>query len=328
MTHLPTLQPRIRWHLARSLPRLSSYCALHTRQAQTTEELVRVRRNSLARLRRHDGAWCWMQARGVPVLRDDGTVAEWVGVHRDVTLHREAAAQLDALAAEREHMVAQLTQGQRMETVGRLMGGVAHDFNNMLTAVLGNLELLQRRAGNEPTLQRLIGGTRQAAVRGAELVAGLLAFSRARAARTEALDLSALLDGFAPLLRHAVGTGISVELELDRTLPPVEADAGQLETAVLNVAFNARDAMGADGGALVIRTARAATDAIGERPGAVLSLSDTGPGLTPDALARCFEPRFTTKVAGRGSGLGLSQVAGFARQSGGYATVATVISVD
>jgi signal transduction histidine kinase/DNA-binding response OmpR family regulator len=221
----------------------------------------------------------------------------------------------------------QLVQAQKMETVGQLTGGIAHDFNNLLTVILGNLDLIGRHITGE-RLQRQIGAMRHAAERGQSLTGHLLAFSRRQHLSPETLDINRLVARFEPLVRHAIGESVLFETELSAESVVCEVDPAQLETALLNLAVNARDAM-PNGGhlGLKVRPLADGDDLLTERPPDSsgpwigLTVSDTGTGMAPDVIARAFEPFFTTKEIGKGSGLGLSQVYGFVRQSGGFVAI-------
>jgi CheY-like chemotaxis protein len=205
--------------------------------------------------------------------------------------------------------------------VGQLTGGIAHDFNNLLTTVLSNLALLRKRLPVEdPKAARLLDNAVQGAERGAALTQRLLAFGRRQALRPEIVYVPALIEGMSALLRSSLGSSVRIRLRFPEGLPPVEVDANQLELAVLNLAVNARDAM-PDGGMLTV-TARkeCRIDSEGELPAGlyvVLGVGDTGQGMDDATLARAMEPFFTTKGVGKGTGLGLAMVHGFAAQTGG-----------
>ncbi len=196
-----------------------------------------------------------------------------------------------------------------MEAVGQLTGGVAHDFNNLLTVVLGNIDIMGRKAEDEPRRGRRIDAVRQAAERGRDLTRQLLAFSRRQHLSPVSLDVNTLIADFAPLLRQAVGAAVTLKLDLAKEALCAHVDPTQLETVLLNLAVNARDAM-PEGGRLSIATRR-------DEDLVAIEVSDTGVGMSPEVRERVFEPFFTTKEVGRGSGLGLSQVYGFVRQSEG-----------
>ncbi|CAN5297463.1 hypothetical protein BH10PSE3_BH10PSE3_30770 [soil metagenome] len=217
---------------------------------------------------------------------------------------------------ERRGLEEQLSHARKMEAVGQLTGGVAHDFNNLLTVVLGNIELIRRRTGEQHELARQIDAVRQAAEKGGALTRQLLAFSRRQRLNPLTVDLNALIADFAPLIRQAVGEAVSIELDLDADPLPAHLDPAQFESALLNLAVNARDAM-EGGGQLTI----AAKVLGGHDPKIVVTVRDTGEGMDAEVASRIFEPFFTTKEIGKGSGLGLSQVYGFVRQSGGEISV-------
>ena len=239
----------------------------------------------------------------------------------------DANDQLTAEIAERQQTEARLVQSQKMEAIGQLTGGVAHDFNNLLAAVVGSLDLLQRRTDDEKLL-RLARNAMQAAERGAKLTGQLLAFSRRQQLKPSVVDVNALVLRTSDLLASSIGPQVEIETVLDRQAWPALVDANQLELMILNLAINARDAMSGEG-QLTIRTStmtQAQSDAAGDlAPGDYLALSvtDTGSGMSEAVLARAFEPFFTTKSEGKGTGLGLSQVYGFARQSGGIARISS-----
>jgi signal transduction histidine kinase/CheY-like chemotaxis protein len=237
--------------------------------------------------------------------------------------------QLRAEVREREATQALLQQSQKMEVIGQLTGGVAHDFNNLLTAVLGNLELASRRSADRPEVQRLLANATRAAERGAALTQRMLAFGRRQFLRPQAVDLAALLAGMEDLLARTIGPTVLIGIEAEPGLWRARADANQLELVVLNLAINARDAM-PNGGHLRIRAANRSIVAgeghvAGLPPGdyVQLSLHDDGIGMDAPTLARVLEPFFTTKPAGKGSGLGLSMAQGVAAQLGGGLAIAS-----
>jgi len=221
---------------------------------------------------------------------------------------------------------AELRQAQKMEALGQLTGGVAHDFNNLLTVLQGSLEMLSGRQRNDQ-LQARVDTALRTVERGERLTEQLLAFARRQPLTRATLDLNAQLRRMAELLARTVGSGVAIQADLTPDLSPVEADATQLELAVINLAINARDAM-PGGGELRIRTFNSAAQPRGAPEQTAnsgdfvgLEISDTGTGMPPEVAARAFEPFFTTKEAGKGTGLGLSMVYGFARQSGGSASI-------
>ena len=221
-----------------------------------------------------------------------------------------------------------LHQEQKLEIVGRLSGGVAHDFNNLLTVILGNADMLVEDTEGNATLQSLAQMIADAALRGGELTQRLLAFARQQPLNPVGVDLNGLTRGMEEQIRRTVGDDIEIVMALGKDLPPALADAGQIEAALSNLVANSRDAIPA-GGRLMIETASVFLDADYARrerelkAGAyvMLAVTDTGSGMTTDTLRRVFEPFFTTKEVGRGSGLGLSMVFGFAKQSGGHVKI-------
>jgi nitrogen-specific signal transduction histidine kinase/CheY-like chemotaxis protein len=232
---------------------------------------------------------------------------------------------LTAEIAEREKAEARLVQAQKMEALGQLTGGLAHDFNNLLTAVVGSLDLLLRRTDDE-RLRRLAGNALQAAERGAQLTAQLLAFSRRQRLSPTALNANDVVSGMGDLLARSIGPHIRIETKLDSQLWNALADPTQLEVMVLNLALNARDAM-PSGGRLTIETCnfplvpRALKNELAPGEYVAIAVTDTGTGMSPEVQSKAFEPFFTTKETGRGTGLGLSQLYGFAKQSGGTARI-------
>ncbi|MBX9947244.1 MAG: DUF4118 domain-containing protein [Reyranella sp.] len=226
----------------------------------------------------------------------------------------------------RETAEAQVRQTQKMEAVGRLTGGIAHDFNNMLAIVIGSLDLARRRlARGDGDVARLVDAALDGANRGAQLTRRLLAFSRQQALAPVVLDVSGLVQDMAELLRRVIGERVDLETVVGGGLWRVKADPGQLESAILNLAVNARDAM-PEGGRLTIEARNAPLDDGNAArkagvPGGqyvMVAVSDTGTGMSPEVAARAIDPFFTTKTVDRGSGLGLSQVYGFVSQSGGH----------
>jgi signal transduction histidine kinase len=226
----------------------------------------------------------------------------------------QANAELKVQVTERGKAEEQLRQAHKMQALGQLTGGIAHDFNNLLTVIQGSADMLRRPGLEEPKRLRFAEAVVQASARAAALTRQLLAFARRQPLQPEIIDVNGLIREMIDLLDRTLGERIEVETLLAGESCTVEADRAQLESAVLNIAVNARDAM-LDGGRLIIRTAREDAGQGGTMVG--LSISDSGTGMDEDTLARAFEPFFTTKETGRGTGLGLSQVYGFASQSGG-----------
>jgi signal transduction histidine kinase len=237
------------------------------------------------------------------------------------TANRQLLAQID----ERERVEATLRRMQRLEAVGQLTSGVAHDFNNLLTVILGNVGFLEKdlqKAGLDGKLLQRLGYMRSAAERGAKLTDQLLSFSRRQRLEPKPLDLNEVVSAMRDLLQSTMGGSIRIDTNLSHSLGLALVDPTQLELAILNLAINARDAMEI-GGALSVSTANVKLGAPinpEEAPAGEyveIVVSDTGSGMSPDVLSKAFEPFFTTKEVGKGSGLGLSQVLGFAKQSDG-----------
>ena len=244
----------------------------------------------------------------------------------------EANRRLLEQMAERERAEAALRQAQRIEALGQLTGGVAHDFNNLLTVLIGNIELVERSAAPDPSLHARLGAMRAAAERGALLTGHLLAFARRQSLSPRPVDLNAVVAGMQELLRSALGHGVQLEAKLAPDLWAAMVDPTQIELVILNLVINARDAM-PKGGSVTVETENChrlpsgRSEAPVEGEYVALRVRDVGTGMTPVVQARAFEPFFTTKGPGAGSGLGLSQVFGTARQSGGDVTIDTTPQV-
>ena len=244
----------------------------------------------------------------------------------------KALESLRAEAAERGHAEEALRQSQKMEAIGRLTGGIAHDFNNILQGIAGSVEIARRRVGEGriADAQRFLDATKTAVDRAGALTHRLLAFARRQRLDPRPVDPDGLVAGMAEMIRRTMGPGIRVELNLRDGAWGVLCDPNELESALLNLCINARDAM-PEGGRLVIGTADAHLSAedISEeeaQPGdfVEISVADTGEGMPPEVMARVFEPFYTTKPLGQGTGLGLSQVYGFVRQSRGIVQIESV----
>ena len=309
------------------------------------------------RVRRSDGVWRNFAVRGLPILREDGSIDEWVGVHTDITEQRAAErsllAQATALAAqvrhreraeeqlrllnenlearviaeidERRQAEAKLAQAQKLESIGKLTGGVAHDFNNLLQVISGSLHLLSKDIAGNERAQRLVANAMAGVSRGAKLAAQLLAFGRRQPLEPRVVNATRMVQGMDDMLRRALGGAIEIETVLGGGLWNTFVDPTQIENAVLNLAINARDAMNGSG-RLTIELANVHLDEAYAlqhdevAPGqyVMLAVSDTGAGMPPEVIARAFEPFFSTKPEGKGSGLGLSMVYGFVKQSNGH----------
>ncbi len=293
------------------------------------------------RIRRADDeAECWIARRGEVVREGNGH--RLIGVIYDVTSAKEQEAQLRELAetlearveaevAERQQAEESLRQAQKMEAVGQLTGGIAHDFNNLLTIIIGNIDTVTRRldASSDPRVKRSLDNALKGAERAAALTQRLLAFSRQQPLEPKAIDVARLLAGMSDLLTRSITEAVAIQILSTPDLWRIEADPHQLENAILNLAVNARDAMGGSG-ALTF-AARNVTVGIGKvealAPGdyVAIEVSDTGSGMSPETVAKVFDPFFTTKEVGKGTGLGLSMVYGFAQQSGGGVEIASVV---
>ena len=265
---------------------------------------------------RKDGSRFWASVVVDAIKDDDGQLIGFAKITRDMTEQREAELRL-------EEVREQLFRSQKMEALGQLTGGLAHDFNNLLTAILGASGLAARNLDKPEKLTRMLDGIRNSAQRGASLTRQLLAFARAQPLDIKSIDLKTFLDDVTMLLRPSLRSNIEVVTELGDKLWNVDADAGALELSLLNLAFNARDAM-KDGGTLRIS---ATNETLNGKPDGLrgdhvaLRVADTGTGMSRETMDRVFEPFFTTKSFGEGTGLGLSQVFGFAKQLGGAVTV-------
>ncbi len=264
--------------------------------------------------RRKEGTLVDIVFSGAPLHDAEGGLAGFVFVLQDVT--------------ERRAIEAQLRQSQKMEAIGQLSGGIAHDFNNMLAAIIGNLEIALDEKRDVAPIHKLIETAIDVAARGGELVQRLLAFARRQMLVPRLIDVAAVIGGVVPILKRTLGESIAIDSRSEPGLWPVMADPAQLDSALLNLAINARDAM-PRGGTLTITANNITIDpdmapvfpdlVLGDY--VVVAVADTGTGMPPEVVARAFEPFFTTKETGKGTGLGLSMVYGFMRQSGGTAKI-------
>jgi len=289
------------------------------------------------RLRRRDGVYRWVLGRALPLRDEAGIIQRWFGTCTDIDDARQAAevlargrAELEQLveartadllraAEERRRAEEAMLQAEKLAALGQLTGGVAHDFNNLLQVVSSGAQLLRRPGLTEQRKTTILDGMVAAGQTARELTNQLLAFARHQPLAPQDFDLNARLLSLSRLLRQTLGSGIRITTDFAPDLWQAHCDPGQFEVALLNLAVNARDAM-PRGGALVLRTRNATLPAAGERLAGdyiQLAVQDSGTGMTPAVLSRVFEPFFTTKGVGQGSGLGLAQVFGFVRQSGG-----------
>ena len=300
------------------------------------------------RLRHRDGRYRWFRIRAEPVADAAGAVTHWAGSGTEIDrlvagreverLRREEAERrLAHEVADRAGTEARLAKAERIEAVGQLTSGVAHDFNNLLTVIIGNIEFLEAAIAapgqpapllHDPRTPARLAAMREAAERGGDLTRQLLAFARRQRLEPRPTDLNATMAELRGLLPAAIGGGIDVETDLQPGLWPALVDRTQIERMILNLATNAHDAARV-GDAILVGTRNrpvgaAEADALGLGGAGdfvEISVTDRGRGMTPQILARAFEPFFTTKPPGKGSGLGLAQVYGFARQSGGIVTL-------
>jgi len=265
---------------------------------------------------RKDGTRFWAHV-VIDAIRDErGEIIGYAKVTRDITERKEAEA---ALAQANE----ELMQSQKLEAIGRLTGGVAHDFNNLLMAISGSLELLRKRVPSDERLLRLVDNAMQGIQRGATLTQRMLAFARRQELRPGVVDVARLVDGMTDMLQRTLGPAIQIETQVPEGLPAILIDENQLELAILNLAVNAKDAM-PEGGRLVIRADEASARdnaALDAGHYVRLAIADTGEGMDAATLANATEPFFTTKGAGKGTGLGLAMVRGLSEQSGGTVTI-------
>lgn len=273
---------------------------------------------------RKDGSRFWANAIIDAIYDETGEVIGFAKITRDITDKKLAQEEFEAAREA-------LFQAQKMEAIGRLSGGIAHDFNNLLMAIHSSLELAHRRLPEDPKLRRLLNNASQGANRGAALTQRMLAFARRQTLKRQNIAVSNLLDGLKELVRHALGATIEVKFDIANDVDSIVADVNQLESAILNVVMNARDAMPA-GGALFISARRVAvargTDK--ELPHDVyvcLTITDTGMGMDGDTLMHATEPFFTTKGIGKGAGLGLPQVQGLLQQMGGRFILRSTLGV-
>src|SRR5512132_2662151 len=263
--------------------------------------------------KRKNGELFWELASVAPV-KDGETITNFVAVKEDIT--------------ERKQTEEQLRQAQKMQAVGQLTGGIAHDFNNLLAIITGNLQLLGERVGGDVRTREYFDDALWSAKRGGELTHRLLVFSRRQPLKPDVIDLNDVVRGMTELLRRTLGASIRIEEALAPNLWKAFADRGELENALVNLAVNARAAM-RSAGTLTLETRNAVLDEdYAEQyeevtPGeyVLLAVADTGTGMSPEIMQRAFEPFFTTKEVGQGSGLGLSMVYGFVKQTGGHISI-------
>ncbi|MDG5749550.1 PAS domain S-box protein [Qipengyuania sp. XHP0211] len=258
---------------------------------------------------RKDGSRFWASVVIDPIRSDDGELKGFTKITRDLTERKMAQEELDV---SRE----QFFQSQKMEAIGQLTGGVAHDFNNILAAILSSIRLARRRIDKGEDANDFLTNAAHAAERGATLTQRMLAFARKQELKLEAVDLKASVTDMTDLLQRTIGPNIAIQRDFPRHLPHVTADSAQIELAIMNLVVNARDAM-PNGGDIIISASEFEPEEGGETL-VKLSVKDTGEGMDADTQARAMDPFFTTKGVGKGTGLGLSMVRGMAEQCGGH----------
>ena len=297
------------------------------------------------RMQHQDMRYRWVFGRAQCVRDEDGAIVRWYGTCTDIDeivaardVLTRSRSELEALVTERTAALnlsqEALAQAQKMAAIGQLTGGIVHDFNNMLSIVIGNLDLARRRVVDEPRVLRLLDNAVEGARRAAELTARLLAFSRQTPLQPTVIEVNRLAARMSELLQRTLGEEVRIETVSAGGLWRTRADAAQLENAIVNLCVNARDAM-PGGRRLTIETGNAALDDAyaREHPGVPagqyvqISVGDTGTGMPPKIVARAFEPFYTTKEVGKGTSLGLSQVYGFIKQSGGHVKIYSEIDV-
>jgi PAS domain S-box-containing protein len=262
---------------------------------------------------RKDGTFFWASVIIDPI-REDGELIGFAKITRDITERRDAQLKL-------EQMQAQLAESQKLDALGQLTGGVAHDFNNLLMIISGSLHMLRKRVDDDPTLQRALTAIDGATKRGAALTSQLLTFARRQSVNPQAVDIVERINAVRDVLGTGVGGTARLQFDLDRSVWPVMVDVTELETALVNLVINARDAM-PDGGSITVAASNTTLrDGFDAGEYVAISVEDTGTGIAPDVLSKIFDPFFTTKPIGKGTGLGLSQVHGFAHQAGGTVKV-------
>lgn len=291
------------------------------------------------RIRAADGSYRWHLVRATPLRSSAGTVTGWVGTNTDIQERKTAEDQVAELNAtletrvqdrnnELETLYSTLRQSQKMEAIGNLAGGIAHDFNNLLQVITGNLQMAMRDLVEDSPAQERLAQAMKSVMRGATLASQLLSFARKQPLEPVVVNLESLLGQMIDILQSAIGEGVELQTRFADGLWNCSVDANSLENAILNLAINARDAMDRHG-TLTIAIGNAELSAAqaraypGVQPGqyVAVALSDTGSGIEPDVLERIFEPFFTTKAEGHGTGLGLSMVYGFVKQSGGHVAI-------
>jgi PAS domain S-box-containing protein len=262
---------------------------------------------------RKDGTFFWASVVIDPV-REHGELVGFVKITRDITERRETQLRF-------EQMQKQLAESQKLDALGQLTGGVAHDFNNLLMVISGSIHLLKKSAGNNPGVLRAISAIETASRRGAALTSQLLTFARRQSVNPQPIDLADRIEAVRGVLETGAGGGVTLVFDVENGVWPVIVDVSELETALVNLVINARDAMQMGGTIRIGVRNTTRTEAPNPGDHVAIRVEDSGVGIPPDVLSRIFDPFFTTKPVGKGTGLGLSQVHGFAHQAGGTITV-------
>jgi len=265
---------------------------------------------------RKDGTFFWASVVIDPIRDDDNKLLGFAKITRDISERREAQLNLEKIQR-------QLAESQKLDALGQLTGGVAHDFNNLLMVITGHVHMLKKIAGNDAKSLRAIQAIETATQRGASLTRQLLTFARRQSVNPQPIDLRDSIHSVREVLDTGLGSAVQLRIDLDDGIWPVMVDPAELETALVNLIINARDAM-PDGGSVSVRASNVHIDN-GTRKGdhVAIEVKDTGVGIPPDIMGKVFDPFFTTKPIGKGTGLGLSQVHGFAHQAGGTVAVAS-----
>jgi PAS domain S-box-containing protein len=262
---------------------------------------------------RKDGTFFWASVIIDPI-RENGKLIGFAKITRDITERREAELKL-------EQMQKQLAESQKLDALGQLTGGVAHDFNNLLMIISGSIHTLKKGVGSDAKLQRAVSAIEAAAKRGAALTSQLLTFARRQSVNPQVVNFAERIDAVREVLDTGVGGTVRLQFDIDRNIWPVMVDVSELETALINLVINARDAMPAGGTIVVAAHNQDSSGATDEGDYVAITVRDWGVGIPPDLLDKIFDPFFTTKPIGKGTGLGLSQVHGFAHQAGGKVKV-------
>ena len=297
------------------------------------------------RLRRHDGQYRWTLGRAMPIRDENGVITRWFGTCTDIDDQKKAAEVLSTSKRELERLVAErsaslieeiegrrmadaaLRQSEKLQAVGLLTGGITHDISNVLQVVSSGIRLLKHTDQDADKKERILGQMTRSIETVQHLIGQMLANARVKPTVVDAVDIVAWVADLAPLLGHTLGEHIIIRTDFPPDLARVSVDASQLEAAVLNIAVNARDAM-PGGGTLTLSAKTVMLEALALRAaGAYLALTfaDSGSGMTPEVLARAFEPFFTTKAVGQGTGLGMTQIYGFAKQGGGDIALSSIL---